>query len=320
MPLQLRYLRSLAELRANAAAWDDLWFRSAQTAPVARAEMVAQWIEHFAPRAEFHAIVIEQSNQFVAALPLVGGQLAKVMRVGKLPRNEWSPGGDLLWDSSAGDASMDALAEGLKQAPWPLVWLDGIAPRRAAWQKLQGALEQLGLEPTYHDQTQVGMVDCSGDWESMQARWSGNHRRHVRKIARKAHAEGELALRIEREFASPAHVCELVQQCFAIEDRSWKGTASGSSVQRTPGMLDFFVRQAQLAAEWGQLQLVFLNFNERPIAFEFGWRTATTFYTPKVGFDEMYARFSPGQLLRHELYRQMQATGERRTIDFMGDL
>ncbi len=68
------HLRSLEELRAAASDWDDLWRRSEVTFPTMRAELLAQWIEHFAADAEFHAIAVQQGGHWVAALPIVRRQ------------------------------------------------------------------------------------------------------------------------------------------------------------------------------------------------------------------------------------------------------
>ena len=93
-------LRSVEELRAAAPAWDDLWRRSATTYPTVRAEMVAQWIERFAPRANFTSIVVEIEGRYAAALPLMIRKLGGVFRAGALPCNEWTSSGDLLWDET----------------------------------------------------------------------------------------------------------------------------------------------------------------------------------------------------------------------------
>jgi hypothetical protein len=47
--LQLRKFGSTEELRAVAAAWDDLWFRSEVTILRAPAHLVALWVDHFSP-------------------------------------------------------------------------------------------------------------------------------------------------------------------------------------------------------------------------------------------------------------------------------
>ena len=66
---RLVQIDSLAGLRAAAADWDDLWWRSEVTMPTCRAELVAGWVEQFAPRADFRALVVEDQGQWVAAGP-----------------------------------------------------------------------------------------------------------------------------------------------------------------------------------------------------------------------------------------------------------
>ena len=320
MGWQLRYLHSLDELRGAATAWDDLWYRSGSAAPVARAELIAQWVESFDTQAAFHAAVVEEDGQFVAALPLVGGRKAKLISTGLFPRNDWCRCGDLLWDPAAGTEALDVLIQGLRRLPWSLTWLDGVPLEQPQWREFMISLGRAKLLSHSHAQATVGVVDCTGDWQEFQAAWSGNHRRHMRKAARKAESEGGVELQVVREFASPEEVAELVRRGFEVEDRSWKGSGTNSSVLKTPGLLDYFTRQAQQLAEWDQLQLVFLEFNGEPIAFEFGWLAKGVYFTPKVGYDESFGRFSPGQLLRYELYERSHAERNVHLVDFAGEL
>jgi CelD/BcsL family acetyltransferase involved in cellulose biosynthesis len=106
---------------------------------------------------------------------------------------------------------------------------------------------------------------------------------------------------------------------FAIEDRSWKG-AAGTSVLRTPGMFDFFHRQALQLADAQQLQLTYLKHNDRPIAFEYGYRAKETYFSHKVGYDPAYSHFSPGQLLRALLIERLHEGNGISTVDFCGPL
>jgi hypothetical protein len=93
------HLRSVEELRAAAPAWDDLWRRSAAAFPTLRAELIAQWVEHFAPRAKFMAVAVEENGRFNTALPLLRHKIARVFRGGAFACNAWSSSGDLLLDS-----------------------------------------------------------------------------------------------------------------------------------------------------------------------------------------------------------------------------
>src|SRR3972149_5293608 len=97
----LVHLTSAAALRNAATAWDDLWWRSDVTLPTVRAELLAQWLEQFGGKAEFHALAVESGGHWVAALPLVSRRIAGVIRAGSLPCNPWLPCGDLLIDPTA---------------------------------------------------------------------------------------------------------------------------------------------------------------------------------------------------------------------------
>lgn len=319
MSLQLRTLTSLTQLRAESGAWDDLWMRSTIAAPIARAELTAQWIEASAARSEFRAVIVEADGEYVAALPLVGSRKAG-LRIGILPPREWCRCGGLLWDPTYGREAIDTLLLGLHHLPWSIFWLDGIPLEEPRWQEFIESLRRAGLPWQAHIQDHVGVVDCRGSWEKFQANWSGNHRRHMRKALRKAETEGGVELKIYRDFESPEQIAELVKQGFEVEDRSWKGSATQSSVLKSPGSLEFFVRQARQLAQWDQLQLVFLEFGGRPVAFEYGWIAKGTYFTPKVGYDEQYSRFTPGQLLRYLLYERFHIERSVEKIDFAGEL
>ena len=78
--VQLLHLRSAQQLRDVAAAWDDLWQRSAVTLPTARASMVVHWVERLAPERPFHALAVERDGRLLAALPLIETRLKSVLR------------------------------------------------------------------------------------------------------------------------------------------------------------------------------------------------------------------------------------------------
>ena len=62
--LRLVRIDSLAEWRGQADAWDDLWSRSAVAVPTARAELIAQWLEEFAPGRPFCAFIVAEGESF----------------------------------------------------------------------------------------------------------------------------------------------------------------------------------------------------------------------------------------------------------------
>ena len=317
--LELRQLDSVHQLRAVAPAWDALWQRSETTFPTARAELVAQWLEHFAPRARLRILLVREADELVAALPLVGRRLRAVLPVGDLTMNYWSPNGELLLDPTADqEPVLDILADALVELPWPLVWLEMVPIETSRWHNLAEAIRRCGSSVDVHRRYRIGQVAVDGRFESYQASRSKNLLRNLRKDLRRLEKTGRVELEVQTEFA-PGQVDDRLFQAFDLEDRSWKASG-GHSVLRTPGMFDFYCRQARQLARWGHLQVAFLKRNDEPLAFELGWTAKEVYHSYKVGYDEAYRHYGPGHLLRMHLIRWLYEQPGYRLVDSQGPM
>lgn len=312
-------LQDIDELRFAAELWDDLWFRSATGAPSARAELIAQWLEHFSQNKRFCAVVVEQAGKFLAALPLVSHRVLGLIESAGLPSNGWSVSGDLLLDESTHiDAVLDQLVEATKRLGWPALWLDQVPFEELRWQKFKAALTRAGVPHCIREHYRVGQVGISEDWKSYEGKLNGDHRRNRNRYFRMLEKAGRTELRVHSGL-KPAEVAALLQTGFEIEDRSWK-SANGTSVLKTPGMFEVYCCQAQQLAEWGQLELVFLHHNDTPIAFDYGWRSKSTHFLCKLGYDDAYRQYGPGQQMIHRLLQRFHEDGEHRLLDFWGPM
>jgi CelD/BcsL family acetyltransferase involved in cellulose biosynthesis len=320
IPLHIVHLDSLAALRDRTAAWDDLWQRSDVTLPALRAELLAQWVEQFARSDDFHAIGVEADGRLLAALPLVRRKVARMFDAAAMPCNEWSSSGDLLLDATTdNDATLDALTAAIGELPWPLLWLDEAVLDAPRWQRFEQALVRAGMTVARHERWQVGRVEINDhNWPAYKGRWSRKHRQQMAQALRRLADRGEVRLAIGSQLA-PDEVTAWMQRGFEVEDRSWKG-AAGSSVLRSPGMAEFFIRQAQQAAQWGQLELALLHCGERPVAFSYGLIAKGVFHSMKIGYDPEFAAQHPGQLLRYHLLEQFFAEPDRKALDFQGPM
>lgn len=319
MKYVLRKLTSVSALRGMAGAWDDLWQRSERAAPVARAELVAQWIEHFAPAAGFQALVVEHSGQLLAALPLVGRKLRGPLMAGGMPSNDWSDAGDLLLDPTCDiDAVMGTLAVGLRNAPWPLLWLDEVELAAPQWAAFVKALARFGMRHDAKTLFTSGRVELGGDWNAYLGSRTKKHRHNMRRCESRLHEAGPSEFKLYERVAEH-EAPQLLRRGFEVEDRSWKG-AQGTSVLRSQGMFDFLCRQATELARKGHLRVALLEHHGVPIAFDYGYSAGGICYRAKIGYDEQFAWCSPGQLLgMHCLQRQSGQSGQRWT-DFLGPL
>ncbi len=221
MAYRILHLKSLADLRAHAAAWDRLWLRSAVTIPTPQAALLQQWLVQFDAAAQFEAIVIEQDGNFLAALPVVKTRLRGMLAAATMPSNHWTPASDLLVDPAAADGVFDLLASALTSASWSLLWLDYAITDAERWLKLVAACQRQGLAVDVHPHFRLPRIDIAGTWEDYRSRWSRNHRQSLARARRKLIAEqGEATLRILRPI-DDQEITALLAQGFSIEDRSW---------------------------------------------------------------------------------------------------
>lgn len=316
--LRLLHLRSFEALQAHAAAWDDLWRRSDVTIPTVQAALLTQWMRHFGRGKSFHALAIEHDGQLVAALPLCEQRLGGCLAAGGLTGNAWTPAADLLVDpTTEREAVFDHLARALNRLPWPLLWLDNAIIDAPRWQGFIVACERAGLGLEVQERFRISRVEINGSWEDYRAKWSKNHRANMGRYLRKLSADhGVVSLRVERPDTS-TKIAALLRRGFEIEDRSWKGVAK-SAVLRTPGMFEFFTRQAEALTAREQLEVAFLDVDARPIAFHYAWRAKGVYHPFKCGYDESFAAYSPGQLLIHEVLRRFFETGSTAGFDCVG--
>jgi CelD/BcsL family acetyltransferase involved in cellulose biosynthesis len=316
---RLIQLRSSAEIRSVATEWNDLWLRSAVTVPVARAEFVAEWIEHCAPDAQVTALAVEQDGRWVAALPLVGWRLKGVISVGNLPSNAWSWAGDLLLDAETDICrALAVLIDGVKQLDWPLVWINQAPFEASYWRRFIAAAQAQQLQVETRESFRVPVVEIDHDWPDYQRSWSKKHRRQMRRMNERTTALGGATLVVHRELVAD-QIEFLLRSGLAIEDSGWKGEA-GTSVLKSPERFRLHLREARQAAEHGALQLSFLELQERPIAFQYGWNCKGVYHSFKVGYDESFAEFTPGQLLRFRELERFFADPQQKMVDFVGPL
>jgi CelD/BcsL family acetyltransferase involved in cellulose biosynthesis len=313
------FLTSLDELRAAAPAWDDLWQRSDCTSPLARAEMVARWIEHFASDARLCVAVVEDGGRWLAALPLIEGRAGGVLRAGVLPCNAWPSGATLLWDvCSTGDEVASAMTDALGRLPWQLVSLEAAMPARASWRALHRALKSAGMPCDLRTRWRVGRLAIEHDWPAAFARLSRKHRQRIASSIRKLSMLGEISFELHNRLAADT-VEPLLQRALSVEDRGWKGR-EGTSVRSTPGASDFLLEQARYLAAEDRLWLAFLRSSDRDVAFCYCIFGKGVLHSFKIGYDEDYAALSPGHLLQYNLLQAIHADPAVEALDYIGEM
>jgi CelD/BcsL family acetyltransferase involved in cellulose biosynthesis len=104
---------------------------------------------------------------------------------------------------------------------------------------------------------------------------------------------------------------ELLDEGFRVEGSGWKD-AEGTSMRSQPRAERFYREVARWAAARGWLRLGFLRVEDRPVAFDYSLEVRGVHYFMKGGYDPLFARHSPGLLMRREMIRRAFQAGLRR--------
>ena len=137
-------------------------------------------------------------------------------------------------------------------------------------------------------------VDLAGDWESYSAGRSG---RRMETLKRRRRQLGTLGpVEFEARLPSPAESDAVLGEAFEVEARGWKGKG-GSAVLARPAMRAFFFEVGRAFAADGRLLVRRLRVAGETIAVHVGLVQAQRCWGLKIGYDERFARHSPGMLL-----------------------
>lgn len=307
---------TLSNLSEHAEQWNALWNASDVLRPSNRAECVELWRDTFAKEAEFRAIVIRQGERFVAAIPLVRDSLG-CMTTYRLPNNCMTATGDLLIDSEAdANAVTRLMAEQLMSLPGSFAIFEEIDVTADRWRRLLDALAAAGCQMHASTGFDVGLVDILHDWDAYTRSWSRNHRSAVKRTRKKLETEGHIDV-VRLRDPSDEQLHEVLETCFAIEDRGWKGE-NGTSILKTPRLSQYCHREAKLMRDRGMLDLWLLKLNDQIIAFEYCQFAKGTCFSCKISFDPAFERFSPGRLLRYYQLERYHDDPVARQLDTLG--
>lgn len=157
-------------------------------------------------------------------------------------------------------------------------------------------------------------IELDASWRDPERKLSRSRRSSLRRAQRKAEEIGS----IECEIVSPGpqELTRLLAESLRIEAANWKGH-NGSALLTDPDRRRFFEQYSAIANEKGILRLCFLRIGGHAAATQIAVESGGGFWLLKVGYDESFARCSPGNLLMLETLRYAAGRGLR-SFEFLG--
>jgi CelD/BcsL family acetyltransferase involved in cellulose biosynthesis len=170
-----------------------------------------------------------------------------------------------------------------------------------------GAAARSGAMVMYNPLHQSAVVRLPASFDIFESDMSSSRRGYLRRKWRLAERERG---KIEAEFIlpEPRDLARQLARIEAVEGSGWKGR-SGTSLSADRRMRLFVAQLATAFADEGLLVLAFLRIGERDAACRLILSDRSTWCGIKIGYDEEFARFSPGLLLMHETLREACRAG-----------
>ncbi len=210
----------------------------------------------------------------------------------------------------ADETALAQLARAVVRTGRPLD-LRRLAPATAA--ALAGAYRGRGL---VRMRTTGGSpwIPLDESWIEPEMRLEAGRRSDLRRARRNAEKLGAVEVRIAAP--TPADLRPLLDEAFQVEAAGWKG-AQGTALAADPVRGAFFRRYAREACALGILRMAFLRIAGEPAAAHIAVESGGRFDLLRAGYDQRFARCSPGMLLTCETIRYAAQRGLR-SYEFNG--
>jgi CelD/BcsL family acetyltransferase involved in cellulose biosynthesis len=267
------------------SGWEDLAAHSAAL-PMQDAPYSAAAAEAFDGESEVVVVGDVAAPDAVAPLVRRGRQLEL------LGLDELHEPTDLLARSP--DALEALLAELLRaRRPLALMRIPAGSETIPALRRVLGRRGYVRLRPVVGCPT----MKLGEQWREPGGGLSSSRRSALRRARRRAEASGEIAIELARP--APGEVDALLDEAFAVEARSWKGSA-GTAVSHDPRLERFYRHYAGALAERRALRVELLRIDGAAVAMQIAVEWQERIWLLKIGYDEQHAAASPGQLLLAE--------------------
>lgn len=156
-------------------------------------------------------------------------------------------------------------------------------------------------------------VDCDLDWNDYWAGLGSTRTLWARRERKLMSEEGTTF----RCLADWNEVQPLLDRIYDVEASGWKGR-EGTAIRQSTATLHFYNRCIAQWAREGWLRLFTLSVGEDIVAFQINVLFRGVLFQLKVGYDERYAKLSPGQVLQLQILRWAFARPEVHVYDMLG--
>jgi CelD/BcsL family acetyltransferase involved in cellulose biosynthesis len=158
-------------------------------------------------------------------------------------------------------------------------------------------------------------LELEGDWSEPERRLHARLAKSLRRSARLAAGVGEVSYQSLAPI--PAELPPLLEEALRVEAAGWKGRGR-TALAHDPVLGEVFRRYLAAAAADGTLRMFFMRVDGRAVATYLTVQTGRRLWGMKMGYDEAFARCSPGALMQLHTIRYAAQQGLE-SFELLGD-
>jgi hypothetical protein len=260
-----------------------------------------------------------ERDQLIGVLPLIAarsfGALGFRLLLMKTPFDSMHTGSVDCLTLPGREDLIEIFTAYLSRMPrtWPLIRIREIpelSPTMAQLAKPGKKLAAIAFQSSAEN-----YIEVPKDLTVFHARLSSKFKGQLRRGLKKLQALPDLRFLCREESRS---VHENMRRFEVVENAGWKGREN-TSVKAMPANARFCQLAAERYAAAGWMEWNFIEGDGTTIGAHYAVRVRRTIYLLKIGYDERYSSFTPGNVLIEKAVEHASAAGDVDEVNFVAD-
>ncbi|MFA7232344.1 MAG: GNAT family N-acetyltransferase, partial [Victivallaceae bacterium] len=307
--------RTQEELAEHANAWNELLKETENAPPLVSYPWISAFFQHkVIPGERWLCIFIYENDKLSGVFPLIAGYSGRFLFCSilllKLPYNVLHTRGIDFLVRQGREEIIDVLISYFRHKPgvYPLFSYKYIPENSVSLNYFERRENRFCT--IKRPVGAVNVINMDDGFEKYYSGLSNSFRRNLRRCERKIETIPNSRFLIDDISRLPE---DNLERFIEVEHRNWKGR-NCSSLKNEASDVMLFRDAASKLTEAGLVRWDFLESENKTIAGQFSIRTKDKIHILKIGYDEDFAAFSPGNVL---LSKTIEHCGCH--VDFMSD-
>ena len=298
--------------------WDALYMSCACEASTSFDWTYALLKTHLKKNDTFFLIVLKDSDSIIGILPLITTERKKLGQklTTLIPISEYYNTHSDFLISHFDNAVIETLATSLFQIPnkWDIFRVGSFLESNPIINHLASWLEKSKLQYEIRHQEPSFFIQFDKTYDEYLNKRSSKFRNYLRRMEKKLKDQGSISYKTESDYND---ISVAYNHLLDIEKNSWKHS-HGTAISVIAKQENFYKYLVDGAFPKGNLHLLFLFLENKPIAYNLGLIKNQTYLYLKTSYVESFRKFGPSTVLRAKLIQMLIDSGAR-YFDFPGE-